>query len=210
MHQNPKPYRYVVHANALHWLGTQDDNGVIITSLPDLSELQTDREGWENFTRAACEALIFSLKETGIIFFYQTDRKYQGITIDKKSFISNIFHSYGFETIMSKIVLKQAPETSNLFRPTFTNLFAFSKEIKSGKPTPDVIYGGKMIYKNAMGFNACAVCLDFLKSKGYDSETVIVDPFCGQGSILKMANDAGFNSIGVDIDINQTKKAELL
>jgi hypothetical protein len=205
---NKKPTREVFNKNALHWLQYNEDIEVIITSLPDMSELNATIGGWKDFTKEACERLIDSLSKDGIIFFYQTDRKLNGTTIDKKSFISRIFHDHGFNTVLSKIVLKQKPETINLFRPTFTNLFAFSKVQKGGKATADVIYAGEMIYKNAMGLNACKICIDYVKNKG--GNPTIVDPFCGQGSVLKMANDNGFNAIGVDIDEVQTKKAILL
>ena len=81
-----------------------------------------------------------------------------------------------------------------------------TKAYKSGKATSDVFNAGEMIYKNAMGFDAVVSCIKYLR--GQKIEGVIVDPFCGQGSVLKIANDCGYSSIGVDILEEQTKIAE--
>ena len=61
-----------------------------------------------------------------------------------------------------------------------------------------------------MGVDAVAKALDFLRRKGIRS---IVDPFCGQGTVLVVAKKlypSDFdNIIGLDIDpeqVQQTKK----
>ena len=58
-----------------------------------------------------------------------------------------------------------------------------------------------------MGYNACAAAIDFIESK--IGRQVVVDPFCGHGSILKIANQKGFDSVGVDILEEQCKIAKL-
>lgn len=200
--------RFVYTDDANIWLPKNKNIGAIITSLPDMEEINATKEDWELWIDKTCENIINSLSDKSVCFFYQTDRKHKGNFIDKKYLISRTFYKYGFKLIMSKIVLKQAPETISLFRPGFTNLFGFSKYYCSGKPTPDVINIGKMVYKNAMGFNACKVAIDFIIDKKI-SDTV-VDPFCGMGSVLKIANDLELNSVGVDIDFKQTDLAKKL
>jgi len=160
---------------------------------------------WQAWIRKTCKLLASSLSDKGVIIFYQTDRKHQGALIDKKSLISAEFHRLGYRTIMNKVILKQEPETINLFRPTFSTLFGFSKATNSGKATPDVIYSGDMVYKNAIGLNACKLSLEFIQKQV--GKTLIVDPFCGQGSILKIANDMGLDALGVDIMQEQCDKA---
>lgn len=203
-------YNRDVHcADAIEWLRDKEECfKAIITSLPDMEEVGGDYWEWHDFIVRACALLKASLTPDGVIFFYQTDRKYKGKVIDKKLLIHERFKLTGFDLILNKIVLKQEPNTVNFFRPTYTNLFAFSQKVRAGKPTPDVIHAGTMLYKNAMGFNACQLAIDFIKEK-VKTDT-IVDPFCGQGSVLKMANDNGFNAIGVDIDPLQVNKAQLL
>lgn len=189
----------------------EDDNiehKAIITSLPDMAELDFELELWEAWIRATCELLMENIADDGVIFFYQTNRKLDGRVIDKKYLISSVFLENGFREVLAKIVLKQKPETVNFFRPTYTNLFAFSKKLKAGKPTPDVIHAGKMLYKNAMGFDAVELCLDYIANK-VDTNRIF-DPFCGMGSVLKLANERGFDSLGIDIDKKQCEYAKNL
>lgn len=193
--------RIVICEDAHKWLPDNKNLGCIITSMPDMEEVGLDMDAWLIWVKKTCGLLMQSLDETGLIFFYQTDRKYKGTVIDKKSLITQQFVEAGYKNILSKIVLKQEPETANLYRPTYTNLFCFSKTVLAGKATPDVIYAGKMLYKNAMGFNAVKACIDFVQDK--TDHKCIYDPFCGQGSVLKIANLSGFNAVGVDIDQNQ-------
>lgn len=189
--------RKVICTDAVEWLKTNQNHKIIITSLPDKEEVGMSMDEWKNWIVKTSKVIERSLADDGIVFFYQTDRRYKGQIIDKKHLIGNVFENSGYKLVLSKIVLKQKPNTTNLFRPTYTNLFAFSKKIKTSKPTPDVIECGKMLYKNAMGFNAVKCCIDYLNAKKVDG--VIVDPFCGMGSVLKISNELGFDAIGVDI-----------
>jgi hypothetical protein len=169
----------------------------IITSLPDMDEIGLPKRDWIEWIQDTSLNLIQCLDDKGVIFFYQTNRKHNGQVIDKMNLISKVFYENDYKLVCSKIVLKQEPNTINLFRPTFTNLFAFSKKLTSGKATPDVIHAGKMLYKNAMGFEACKLAIDYIKTK-VATETIL-DPFCGMGSVLKISKDNGFNAIGIDI-----------
>ncbi len=205
---NDTAKRTVINSDAHDWLKINKGQKAIITSLPDMEEIGQPLEDWINWIKLTCELLINSLSDDGIIIFYQTDRKYNGRNIDKKTLITNEFISRGYNNIFNKIVLKQNPDTINLFRPTFTNLFGFSKKVKSGKASPDVIFAGKMIYKNAMGFNACEAAIKFIDSK--IGKQTIVDPFCGQGSVLKISNLLNFDSIGIDILKEQCEIAKTI
>lgn len=198
--------RTVICGDSLQLLKNYNNQKCIITSLPDMDEIGIDLPTYQFWMFDACVKLINTLAKDGVIFFYQTNRKYKGRIIDKNAIISLIFYKNGFDKILEKIVLKQEPEIVNRYRPTYTNLFAFSKTLTGGQPTADVIYAGEMIYKNAMGLNAIKVCLDYVK-KNVECTTVF-DPFCGQGSVLKMANISGYNTVGIDILPEQCKIAE--
>jgi hypothetical protein len=200
------PTREVHCADANIWLKTHRNLKVIITSLPDMEEVGLDFTSWLNWVGNTCYNLIDSLHPDGIIFFYQTDRRYSGEVVDKKTLISSIFLSEGYRNIFSKVVLKQEPNTTSLYRPTYTNLFAFSRTAQAGKATPDVFPAGRMLYKNAMGYDAVAKCIQFLQEKNIHE--TIFDPFCGQGSVLKIANALNFNAVGVDILPDQVERAK--
>ena len=57
-----------------------------------------------------------------------------------------------------------------------------------------------------MGLDACLFAMEFVKNNS-DTKT-IYDPFCGSGSILAIANNRGFDAVGVDILPEQCKIAE--
>jgi 2-polyprenyl-3-methyl-5-hydroxy-6-metoxy-1,4-benzoquinol methylase len=198
------PTREVYCDDANIWL-LKKRFDIMITSLPDMEEVGATLEKWQEWIKSTCNNIVNSANNDSIIFFYQTDRKYSGRIIDKKTMISQVFLDSGYNNILSKIVLRREPNKMDLFRPTYTNLFGFSKTITSGGTTPDVIYAGKMIYNNAMGFNAVETCINFLKAKKITG--TILDPFCGQGSVLKIANQLGYDAIGVDILQEQVNKA---
>lgn len=200
-----KPKRNVFCDDSKKWLVGKRFK-IIITSLPDMEEVGLNKDGWMLWIKDIIKLLIDCIGDDGVIFFYQTDRKYNGEIIDKKSIIANEFLLNGHKNILSKIVLKRDVGKVDLFRPTYSNLFGFSKKVKSGTATPDVVFSGKMLYKNAMGFNAVELCINFLKSKKI--KDVVVDPFCGMGSVLKIANTLGYDSLGVDILEKQVTEAK--
>lgn len=199
--------RDLLVADSIEYLRNNPQLGLsyFVTSLPDLNEVGLDLPDYEVFLdkaiRTIIEAIDNSGNENGIAIFYQTDRKYRGTIIDKKFAISRIFYEYGYRLILSKIVLKAEPGTTNLFRPNYSNLFGFSRKNTSGKATPDVIYSGELVYPNATGRNAAKLAVEFVKTK--DPNAIIFDPFCGQGTILRAANDVGLDSFGIDIDPKQ-------
>ena len=59
-----------------------------------------------------------------------------------------------------------------------------------------------------MGTTACRVALEFLRSA--TTTEVIMDPFCGHGTVLAAANAMGFDAIGVDIGAKRCRAARTL
>jgi DNA modification methylase len=48
-----------------------------------------------------------------------------------------------------------------------------------------------------MGVTACTVACRFIRDN--TKTRTIVDPFCGRGTTLAVANELGFDAIGVDL-----------
>lgn len=83
---------------------------------------------------------------------------------------------------------------------SYVHLLCFShSHIEPGSSyTPDVMaHRGTMLWKRAMGLRACEFACKYIATH-IPSTQCIVDPFCGSGSILSMANLFGLHSIGVD------------
>ena len=63
-----------------------------------------------------------------------------------------------------------------------------------------------MIWPKAVGVDAAILGLSFLKYSAPNA-TLIVDPFCGYGTILAAANYFKLNSFGIDLSLKRCKKA---
>jgi len=196
----------VINMDARVYLKNKKEHPPIITSLPDLSELGLGKSLWRCWVFDTLGILFRATPDKTPVIFYQTSRKYKGTLVDKIHYISMCAESFGFDMVWKKIILKQKPGSINLFRPTYSEMACFGRRVRPGKCSADVINKGKMIYPNAMDLNACQVAINFIKK---DFNTIL-DPFCGMGSILAIANVFGLNAIGVDIDSNMCKIAKTL
>jgi hypothetical protein len=59
-----------------------------------------------------------------------------------------------------------------------------------------------------MGVEACAVACRYLVA--HTPTRTIVDPFCGRGTVLAVANALGLDAIGVDIGAKRCRTARAL
>lgn len=208
----------IICADSLSWLSKKEMSGSIITSLPDKEEIGLDIKAWEAwFIQAATRCFEFVEGTNNPVIFYQTDRKHGGEWHSKAGLLIGLAKDIGIPLIWHKICLVNKPGGINLFRPSYSHLLCFSHsnplrsrcENRSvGKATPDVLETGHKLYKNGMGIQAAKVALDYLSTH---SETLI-DPFCGVGTLLSLAqfeySDTIKNIIGIDIDPEQVKRCE--
>lgn len=59
-----------------------------------------------------------------------------------------------------------------------------------------------------MGVEACEVAVTFVKGK--PKASVVVDPFCGLGTVLAVANRHGLDAVGVELSRKRAEKAQTL
>jgi ribosomal protein L11 methylase PrmA len=209
--------RQVFAADSFKWLPSYLHSHkkfkAIITSLPDLSELSPHmtQSQYNSWLSDACHLLQDSLDPNGCIIFYQTNRKHKGILIDKEFVITSHFLENGFNKVFQKIVLRKEPGMLDMYRPTFSKLFCFSRNLKSGNVSRDVLPADtyQVLTKNGMSIQACQDAVDYIKKK-MGSSVTILDPFCGVGTVLAVANANGMRAIGVDIDKKNVSKAKRL
>jgi SAM-dependent methyltransferase len=60
----------------------------------------------------------------------------------------------------------------------------------------------------SMGVNACVDACRFVARE--TPTRTIVDPFCGYGTVLAVANALGLDAVGVDLSARMCKKARAL
>lgn len=201
--QPEAPSRQVFQADALVWLreNVAPEGASVVTSLPDVSELgQLDLAAWRTWFIDAASAVIRWVPEDGVAIFYQTDVRIAGAWIDKGYLVMRAAEDAGAELLWHKIVCRSAPGTSSFGRPRYAHMLAFSRS-RASRPErsridvmPDA---GFMPWSKAMGVDACREACRFLCDE--TSTRVVVDPFCGRGTVLAIANDMGLDAIGVDV-----------
>lgn len=206
--------RVIHQGDALEWLALSPvlAGCSIITSMPDISEFPKMNLGeWKHWFTEAARRVLEKCPDNGVTFFYQTDIKRDGVWIDKSYLCQKAAEAAGTELITHKIVCRTLPRTVSFGRPGYTHLIGFSKSIRPEikKAITDVLpTAGDSTWTRGMGLEACRLAVRFV-SEHTDTRT-IVDPFCGHGSVLAVANSMGFDAIGVELSRKRAKTAQSL
>jgi len=200
------PERQVICQDSLKWLPKNGNNKCIITSIHAMEEVNMKLKEYDPFFRSAAVACLEAVKDDGYCIFLQTDRKYHG-WVDKGYWITDEAMKLGFHMVWKKIVLNRDVGKADLFRPTYSVMLCYTKKGLVGKLFPDVIMTGEKTYTHAFGIDAVTLCIEYIKSRGIKK---VVDPFCGSGTTLAVANKFGLDAIGIDIAKEYCEKARKL
>jgi len=201
--------RDVHHGDGLAWLREAElgPEHAIVTSLPDVSELGMPFSDWRRWFLDAAELVLGRLDERGVAIFYQTDIKHAGLWIDKGFLVQTAAERVQSGLLFHKLVCRVPAGTTTFGRPAYAHLLAFSRglRISPGQSSPDVLPAlGTMTWSRAMGSRACEASCEFLLA--HTACRVVVDPFCGRGTILAAANAYDMDAIGVE---TSKKRVEL-
>ena len=60
---------------------------------------------------------------------------------------------------------------------------------------------GHMSWSHAIGEDACALAVDYCMRHTPEGAQSILNPFCGYGSVLAVANAKGLDAFGMDISL---------
>lgn len=205
--------RDVHHGDGLVWL--QDAQlgpaHAIVTSLPDISELPTQRSDWRRWFIDAAELVLRRVHADAIAVFYQTDIKREGLWVDKSFLLQLAAERVSTGLLFHKIVCRVPAGTVTFGRPAYAHVLAFSRShrLQPGQSTSDVLPRlGSMVWSRAMGSEACDFICRFLMA--HTACRVVVDPFCGKGTILAAANAHGLDAVGVEISKKRVEFARRL
>ncbi len=204
----------MICADALAWLRTGDPlaGAAVITSLPDVSGMGGMGLGeWREWFIAAVSTIFAVLPEGSPAIFYQTDVKVDGVWIDKGYLCQVAAERAGVSLLWHKIVCRKPPGTTTHGRPAYAHLLAFARGLADdpARASPDVLAdGGWMAWPRATGIESARLaCRYVLRMTDLRR---IVDPFCGCGSILAVANALGLDAVGVDLSPKRCRKAAKL
>ncbi len=208
------PSREVFCEDALHWLEARGtlEGCSIITSLPDVSELpHLGLEGWRAWFIDAARRVLRACPDDGVAIFYQSDIKKDDVWIDKGFLCSLAAHEEGRHTLFHKVVCRRPPGTATFGRATWSHLLCFSRGVRLAPAValPDVLPDpGEANWTRGMGAAACRLACSFVL-KNTKSRT-IVDPFCGRGMVLAVANQMELDAIGVELSAKRARQARTL
>jgi hypothetical protein len=206
--------RTIVQGEALAWLSENaaEPGASVVTSMPDVSErAELGFDGWREWFVLAARRVIAWTPPSGVSIFFQSDIRYEGTLVDKSHLVLRAAEAEGALLLWHKIVCRRPPGTISFGRPTWSHMLCVAKE---RRPTPrrpgaDVLPdAGFMPWSRAMGVLACRAACEYLA--GEIGARVVVDPFCGRGTVLAVANAMGLDAIGVELSAKRCRAARAL
>lgn len=206
--------REVHHGDALAWLAAHAPlvGCSVVTSLPDVSELpDLGFDGWCRWFEDAAALTLRTVGDDGVAVFFQSDIRHSGLWVDKAALVSRAAERTGRGLLFHKIVCRKAPGTLTFGRASYSHLLAFAHKLRPipGRATADVIAdAGFVPGRKAMGVNACLDACRFIMD--HTATRSVVDPFCGWGTALAVANLLGMDAIGVDLSSRMCRRARAL
>ena len=202
--------REVYCTDAISWLKavTVSPAHSYVASLPDISEFPNYKlTEWRNWFVEAATLILSKTPPTGVAIFFQSDVKVDGTWVDKSYLCQQAAERVGAQLLWHKIAARIQPGQTSFGRPSYSHIVCFSQKLRltPQQATPDILpILGEKTWVRGMGMAACLLVAKFIRDVT-PSDTV-VNPFCGQGSVLAAANYYGLNAIGIE---RSNKRAEL-
>ena len=207
--------REVICEDAILWLTNNkiDPQSSLMVSLPDISEFpHLSLEEWRIWFFETAKLVLSRTPDQSVTVFYQTDIKVEGTWIDKAFICQKAAESLGHPLLWHKLVCRTKPGTASFGRPAYSHLLCFSKNVRLtdlSRSTPDVIPElGEKTWERGMGLSTGLLISKFIL-ENTNSHTII-NPFCGEGSMLAAANAMGLNAIGIERSPKRGEKAKRL
>lgn len=210
---NPEPKREIHCADAIPWMQAQRRMPATcaITSLPDVSEVGRSLPEWRGWFLEAVRLVIEAVPADSAAVFFQSDIKRDGAWVDKGAMVTRAAEDAGARVLFHKIVCRRPPGVLTYGRPGYTHLIAVSRAMKCPEilPIPDVIpEAGPQKWIRAMGIGAAAHAVRFARDQV--GARVVLDPFCGVGTVLAVANALGLDAVGVERSRKRAEQARNL
>jgi hypothetical protein len=137
--------------------------------------------------------------------------KRDGRWVDKAHLVQLGLERAGSALLWHKVVCRVPAGTTTFGRPAYAHLLCASRALRltPGRSSPDVLPRlGEMSWARAMGREACDAVVRFLVAD--TACRTVVDPFCGLGTMLAAANDAGLDAVGVERSPKRAERARHL
>jgi hypothetical protein len=208
------PTRVVHETDGVAWLAqaTLPATHAIVTSLPDHSEVPAmGFAGWRTWFVDTAALACRQVADDAVVVFYQTDVKHDGRWIDKGFLVSLGAERAGSSLLWHRIVCRVPAGLVTFGRPAYAHMLCFSRSLRlaPGQAAADVLPQlGAMTWARAMGMDACDAIARFVLA--HTACRTIVDPFCGVGTMLAVANAHGLDAVGVELSPRRARRARQL
>lgn len=207
------PSREIHCADAIAWLRARGriDGCAAVTSLPDVSEVNLAFDAWRAWFLNAVSLVLDAVPPESAALFFQTDIKRDGAWIDKGAWVVRAAEDAGARVLFHKVVCRRQPGHVTYGRPGYTHLIAVSRALQCPEvlPVPDVVVdAGRLTWVRAMGIRAAAHAVRFARDQA--GARVVLDPFCGVGTVPAVANALGLAAIGVEKSRKRAERAQTL
>jgi hypothetical protein len=183
----------------------------LVTSLPDSSEMRRSFEDWQSWFVETAALVCSAAAPEAVAIFFQTDVKRDGGWVDKSFLLQLGARAAGVTLLWHKVVCRAPAGVTTYGRPGYAHLLCFSRALRlePKQSLPDVLPRlGPMTWARAMGLDACELTCRFLLE--HTRCRAVVDPFCGVGSMLAVANAYGLDAIGVERSPRRAARARTL
>src|SRR5581483_117928 len=205
--------REVHHAEALQWLRARGrmPGASVITSLPDVSELpQLGFDRWRSWFAEAAAAAMSLAADDGVAIFFQSDIRRGGVWVDKGALVAGAAEAAGMTLLFHKIACRLPPGTVTTGRASYAHLIGFARAPRPLRhASADVLAdAGWRPGVKAMGVKACVEACQIVRKE--TPTRTVVDPFCGYGTVLAVANALGLDAVGVDCSARMCRRARTL
>ena len=181
--------------------------------MPYASEIPSlGYEGWRTWFSDTAAQICSVIADDAVAVFYQTDvKRDDGTWVDKSFLVARGADAAGAACLWHKVICRAPAGMTTFGRPAYAHLQCFSRKrrLEKAQSFADVLPTlGEMTWARAMGRDACEAIATFLTR--HTATRTVVDPFCGVGTMLAVANDHGLDAIGVELSAKRAEKARTL
>ena len=205
--------RIVEHGDGVAWMARAPlpPDHAIVTSLPDRTEVPDLGDGWAAWFVDTVALACRQVADPAVAIFFQTDVRHDGLWIDKGALVARAAERAGSALLFHRIVCRKPPGTLTFGRATYSHLLGFARVLRAraDRARADVLPdAGWKPGTRSMGVRACLEACRFVRAE--TPTRTVVDPFCGYGTALAVANALGLDSVGVDLSARMCRRARRL
>jgi len=204
----------IIHADAITWLEAYEPNPehIFFVSLPDYSEFpHLTIDEWKSWFIETAELIMKKTHPDQYCLFFQSDIKYEGEWIDKGYLIQKAAERLHMKTMWHKIVMRAPLGSVTFGRPSYSHLLSFSmnQTRDSAQSAVDIFYeSGEKTWARGIGEKTAEFIINDIRKNSPGS--TLINPFCGEGLLLKVADSNGIPSIGIERSLKRVKIASKL